>query len=303
MNENLEMDQIQRFLEKFKTIDVAFYSYTFDAPDIKNFFVTDNIENILGYPKSEVNADVWRRATHHKDRNKVYRRKKQMHTKLEAGALQYRIIHRDGSVRWVEDHLTIKIGTNGYTNVHLGLIIDITAKKEYELHMEYMAFYDTLTNLPNRNLLSSYFPKAIARCKRKNTQLAIMYLDLDKFKSVNDNFGHDVGDLLLKQVAQRLIECVRDGDIVTRQGGDEFIILLEDTDCQKLHDIAKRILTRISEPFILEIEEVSISASIGISLYPEHGVDLATLTRHADEAMFECKASSNYMFYHYAARK
>lgn len=297
MNENLEIKYVQNFLEQFETIDMAVYSYTFNAPEIQNFFVTDNIENILGYPSLEVNANVWRRVIHHSDRNKVYRRKKQMHTKLEAGVLQYRIIHRDGSVRWVEDHLTIKIGTDGYPNVYLGLIIDITAKKEHEHHMEYMAFYDTLTGLPNRNMLNSYTPKAIARCKRKNTGLAIMYLDLDKFKTVNDTFGHELGDLLLKQVAQRLTECVRDGDIVTRQGGDEFVILLEDADKNKLQEIAQRILTKITESFIINMEKVDISGSIGISLYPEHGEDLDTLIRHADEAMFECKASSNYLFY------
>jgi len=179
----------------------------------------------------------------------------------------------------------------------LGIIIDITAKKEYEQQIEYMAFNDTLTGLPNRNMLSSYFPKAIARCKRKNTKLAIMYIDLDKFKNVNDTFGHDIGDLLLKQVAQRLLECVRQGDIVTRQGGDEFVILLEDTNIQILQEIAKRILVWIAEPFIIEMEKISVSASIGISIYPEHGEDLDTLTRLADEAMFECKASSIYQFY------
>ncbi len=293
----MDIEQVQEFLDNFSTIDAAVYSYSIDILGAYTFFVTASIEELFGCSQSEFNINVWRKTIHTEDRLKVNRWRKQIHSKQDSGLIQYRISHPEGSVRWIEEHLTTKKGSGDISNLFLGIIFDITSRKEHEQQLEFMAFYDTLTNLPNRNLLSSYFPKAIARCKRKNTKLAIMYLDLDKFKSVNDTFGHDVGDLLLKQVTQRLIECVRDGDIVTRQGGDEFIILLEDTDYQKLHDIAKRILTRVSEPFILDIEEVSISASIGISLYPEHGEDLPTLTRHADEAMFECKANSNYLFY------
>lgn len=298
MTENLKIEQVQRFLKNFQTIDMAFYSYILDTTvtsDVQNFFVTGNVENILGYTQQEVSANVWRKATHPEDRNKVHRRKKQMHNKQESGVLQYRIIHRDGSIHWVEDHLSINSDKDSYESI-VGMIIDITAKKEHEQQIEYMAFYDTLTGLPNRNMLNSYTPKAIARSKRKNTGLAIMYLDLDKFKIVNDTFGHEIGDVLLKQVAQRLIESVRDGDIVTRQGGDEFVILLEDTDSKKLQEVAERILTEIAQPFIINMEKVNISGSIGISLYPQNGEDLDTLIRNADEAMFECKASSNYKF-------
>ncbi len=297
MTENMEIEQVQAFLDKFGTLNVAVYSYTIDILGVQSFSITDKIEKILGCSKIEFNTNVWKKAIYSEDRVKVTRWKKQIQSKLDSGIIQYRIIHPGGSVRWIEEHLTTKIGSDEQPNVFLGIIFDITARKEHERQLEYMAFYDTLTGLPNRNLLIGYFPKAIARCKRKNTQLAIMYLDLDKFKNVNDSFGHDVGDLLLKQVAQRLMECVRDGDIVSRQGGDEFIILLEDIYSKELHEIAKRILTKISAPFIIDMKKVNISASIGISLYPEHGEDLEILTRHADEAMFECKASSNYQFY------
>ena len=226
MTEKRAMEKVQSFIKNFKTIDAVFYSYRIkDTPDLKDFFVTDNTENIFGYAQLEFDINLWKKAIHPLDKIKVYRRKKQMHLKLESGIIQHRIIHRDGSVRWVEDHLAIEIGDDGSSNVFFGLIIDVTTKKKREQQIEHMAFYDTLTGLPNRNMLSNYTPKAIARCKRKNTELAIMYLDLNKFKYVNDTLGHEIGDILLKQVAQRLTECVRDGDIVSRQGGDEFVIL------------------------------------------------------------------------------
>lgn len=293
----MEIEQVQTFLDKIGTLDVAVYSYTIDILGVQSLSITEKIEKIFGCSKIEFNTNVWKKAIHSEDRGKVTRWKKQIQSKLDSGIFQYRIIHPDGSVHWIEEHLSTKTGSDGQPNVFLGIIFDITVRKEHEQQLEYMAFYDTLTGLPNRNLLKGYFPKAIARCKRKNTQLAIMYLDLDKFKSVNDSFGHDIGDLLLKQVAQRLIKCVRDGDIVSRQGGDEFIILLEDICSKELHVVAKRIITNISEPFTIDMKKVNVSASIGISLYPEHGEDLQTLTGHADEAMFECKASSNYQFY------
>lgn len=298
MTENLELDQFQRFLSDFKTIDVAVYSYTTDEGlEMEDFFITDGMEKIFDRSIKGFDATAWRRAIHPLDRKKVFRWKKQMHSKQEAGFIQYRITHTDGSVHWVEDHLTPKVGIGDSPKVFFGIIIEITAKKEYEQQIEYMAFYDNLTGIPNRNLLKSYAPKAIARCKRKGTGLAIMYVDLDKFKIVNDTYGHEIGDILLQQVAGRLTECVRKGDIISRQGGDEFIILLEDTDTDKVQVIAERIINRVSEHFLIDHKEIHISASIGISLCPQDAEDLDTLIRLADEAMYQCKASSLYQFY------
>lgn len=290
-----EIEQVQNFLNSLSTLEFGIYCYDLDANTI---MVTEGIENILGRSQKEINFNTWKRAVYKEDKRKVYRWRKQLILKMESGCLCYRIIRPDGQIRWVEDHFTSRIGPSKKLKGFIGMIINITEQKEAELKIEYMAFNDTLTGLPNRNMLQGYFPKAVARCKRKNSQLAIMYVDLDKFKKVNDSLGHEIGDQLLKQVGERLTCCVRKGDIVSRQGGDEFVILLEDADVDNSQVIARRILGAVLQPFIIDMQRIDISASIGITFYPADGEDLETLIRHADEAMYSCKDyRTNYRFY------
>jgi len=295
MIKQFEIEQVQNFLNCFSTLESGIYCYDINA---KTIMVTEGIEKILGRSKEEINYNTWKKAVYQEDKRKVYRWRKQIILKMESGCLCYRIIRPDGQIRWVEDHFTSRMGISEQLKGFAGLIINITEQKEAELKIEYMAFNDTLTGLPNRNMLKVYFPKAVARCKRKNTQLAIMYVDLDKFKTVNDTLGHEIGDQLLKQVGERLTWCVRKGDIVSRQGGDEFVILLEETDLSNSRMIAQRVLEAVLQPFIIDMQKIDISASIGITLYPADGEDLDTLIRHADEAMYSCKDfRTSYRFY------
>ena len=155
-----------------------------------------------------------------------------------------------------------------------------------------MAQFDTLTELPNRALFDDRLKHAIAQAKRDGTRLALMSIDLDRFKPVNDTHGHHVGDLLLQAVARRMQECVRESDSVGRIGGDEFFILLPVIDqTADALTVAEKVRDALSQPFALEeLQPIGISSSIGITLYPDHGDDARQLYRYADQAMYRAKA-------------
>ena len=163
-------------------------------------------------------------------------------------------------------------------------------RKQTETRLQHMARHDPLTDLPNRSLLCDRVTTALARARRDRTQLAVLYLDLDTFKQVNDRFGHAAGDSLLQQVARRLVGCVRESDTVGRMGGDEFVVLLG---CiQSAHSaamVAEKIRQALCEPFHVADQALSISPSMGIAHHPEHGADCEQLIRQADAAMYVAK--------------
>ncbi len=167
---------------------------------------------------------------------------------------------------------------------------DVTQQKQAEEQLHHLAHYDTLTALPNRTLFADRLRQALGNARRDKVHIALMFLDLDKFKPVNDTFGHDVGDLLLKEAALRMQRCVRESDTVSRIGGDEFVVLLPTVEAeQDAMRIAKKMLHTLERPFELADHCICISASIGIAVYPEHGDDEKLLTRHADVAMYYAK--------------
>lgn len=180
---------------------------------------------------------------------------------------------------------------SGQVTHYVGTMIDITARKVMEEQMRHIAHHDMLTDLPNRILLSDRLQQSLAQAKRKKAKLALMYIDLDKFKPVNDNYGHEVGDLLLKAVASRLSLCLkRESDTVARLGGDEFVILLPNYDNEiDLARLAEAILKILSEPFLIEQNRIDISSSIGIATYPAHGIEVNALMKNADSAMYQAK--------------
>lgn len=167
---------------------------------------------------------------------------------------------------------------------------DITERRLAAERMRHMAHFDALTNLPNRALLTDRLQLALASAKRDKTQMALMFLDLDEFKPVNDRLGHHIGDILLKIAAKRMRDCVRQSDTVARIGGDEFVIMLPVIDKREgTLEVAEKIRLALCAPFDLGGEQVRISCSIGIALYPEHGMDEYELMRHADSAMYNAK--------------
>jgi diguanylate cyclase (GGDEF)-like protein/PAS domain S-box-containing protein len=187
----------------------------------------------------------------------------------------------------------IKVPTFRADGTRKGLIVvgrDITDRKRAEEQLQKLAHFDSLTHLPNRALLSDRLRVASAQTKRKGTLLAVCYLDLDGFKPVNDRHGHDIGDRLLVEVADRLSESLRAGDSVGRLGGDEFVLLLNDLNNDgECHFTLERILKRLSAPYHVNGFEFVLSASIGVTIYPNDATDSDTLLRHADQAMYEAK--------------
>jgi diguanylate cyclase (GGDEF)-like protein/PAS domain S-box-containing protein len=178
------------------------------------------------------------------------------------------------------------------TQCIVAVIRDISERKATELRMTHMAQHDPLTGLPNRALFTDRLQHAVSQARRDQSCLALMYLDLDKFKPVNDTQGHAVGDLLLKAVAARMLECVRQSDTVGRMGGDEFVVLLPTIrDEQDVMLVAEKIRLALNEPFDLEGgHRANVSSSAGIAIYPEHGDDELQLSQNADTAMYLAKA-------------
>jgi diguanylate cyclase (GGDEF)-like protein len=190
---------------------------------------------------------------------------------------------------------------NGLAVRAIGTSLDITGRKTDEEQIRQLAYYDTLTNLPNRRLLQDRLNQVLSQSRRFRRSLAIMFLDLDHFKLINDRFGHDAGDELLKEVATRLSECVRAGDTVSRQGGDEFVIILaEIRDSTDASRVADKIFKALERPVHIGDQEIIVNTSIGISVYSVDGADDAQeLLKKADNAMYAAKKAgrNRYCFF------
>ena len=196
----------------------------------------------------------------------------------------------DGEELWVELFLSPVRSETGAVTHYIGVLNDVTYRVNAEARLNHLANHDALTGLPNRNLLNDRLAHAIAR--RREGLAAVLFLDLDRFKLINDSYGHDVGDELLKAVAARLTACLRDEDTVARLGGDEFVVLLEDlSGADTAAIIAGKLASRLSEPLVIGGHELPVSASIGIALYPRDGGYAQDLLKNADTAMYRAKES------------
>lgn len=169
-------------------------------------------------------------------------------------------------------------------------IATVIERQQMQARLQHMAQYDQLTDLPNRSLLHDRLKSALSTARREHGQLSLLYIDLDKFKQVNDTLGHGIGDLLLQETASRLKSCVRESDTVARVGGDEFVILIQGTLLPQFATlVAEKIADAFNAPFILDGHRLTITPSIGIALYPQHGSDERQLVEYADKAMYLAK--------------
>lgn len=197
---------------------------------------------------------------------------------------------KSGEIYWEEAHIAPVEDANGSITHYVAVNLDISERKNAQQRLTYMAHHDALTNLPIRTLFFEKVEQGLALAKRNQTQLALMYIDLDKFKPINDNHGHAAGDIVLQEVARRLCNCVRESDSVSRIGGDEFMVLLLDVDSEDTAVmVAEKIRNSLNRPFEVENKLLSISSSIGIAIYPEHGIDAIELAGNADCAMYWVK--------------
>ncbi len=208
------------------------------------------------------------------------------------------ILHKDGhevAVECMSREMPV-----GAEKMRLIVVRDITARKAAQARIEFLALHDALTQLPNRAYLMERLDGVLALARRKQRQAAVLFLDLDKFKNVNDSLGHHVGDGLLREVAGRIVATVRDSDVVARLGGDEFIIVLSDiASSDDAAAVAAKLVEAISEEYQVASHQVNVSSSIGISVFPTDGVTTDELVRHADAAMYHAKESgrANYQFF------
>ncbi len=217
--------------------------------------------------------------------------------RAERKGIELRLLGRRREVRWVEMALQAIGKPDGGVTGLSGTLHDITERKQADRVIQYQANYDTLTNLPNRKLFQDRFGRAIEATLRKQQRLALMFIDLDRFKWINDSLGHAAGDQLLKEVAMRLTSCVRKADTVARFGGDEFIVLLTEVRTSVDAEIvARKILVELARPFELDGHKETISGSVGITLCPDDGSDIATLMNNADNVMYHVKESGRNSF-------
>jgi diguanylate cyclase (GGDEF)-like protein/PAS domain S-box-containing protein len=253
-------------------------------------------QEMYGFSDEDISVDgkKWQERIYADDRERVA---KDVNAYLKGETSQYinehRVVCRDGTIKWALSRgMIVSRDEHGKPLRMIGTHADITERKNIEQKVQMMAHYDALTELPNRILIDDRLKQALAQARRENKLLALMFLDLDKFKPVNDTLGHDIGDMLLKQVAKRLQLSVRATDTVARIGGDEFIVLLptiEDTADAVI--VAEKILEALNLPFEISGHKLNISSSIGIALFPQHASDEHSLMVNADSAMYHSKSA------------
>ena len=215
-----------------------------------------------------------------------------MHKRVMGGEnciFEFEIKGGKGTQHWLETHAAPLSDADGKITMLLGITRDITARKEAENRIQYLAHFDALTGLPNRAQLNKHAKHVISLAQRSQVPVTLMFLDLDHFKNINDTLGHSVGDALLVELAKRLRLVLREEDMVSRLGGDEFIFLLYGVDAHEASHVAQKLLDVIAEPCKIVQYDLDITASIGIAIYPSDGADLEALSKSADSAMYRAK--------------
>ncbi len=218
------------------------------------------------------------------------------------GKALLRNYRKDGSLFWNELYISPVRNDAGQVTHYIGIQNDVTERKQYEEQLAYQSAHDTLTRLPNRNLAQDRLAQGIIFARRAGHQLALLFIDLDNFKVVNESLGHNVGDQLLQIVAHRLGDCIRSGDTVARLGGDDFAVILTDiSQEEEISRVTHKILAAIAEPVPVESHQLTVTCSIGISLFPRDGEDATTLLKNADAAMYQAKDQGRNGIQYYTA--
>ena len=271
--------------------------------NLNSIYVSPQVTELLGIAQERWIEDpyCWRNHVHPDDIDRVWEEYVEAYSHQESLNHEYRMVHADGHVLWVAEQAFIVRNEEGEPWLIQGVIFDITERKKAEEQVAFLAYHDKLTGLPNRVLFEEMLELALARARRHDAGVGVLFLDLDNFKLVNDSLGHHAGDELLAQLAERLRACTRETDLVARQGGDEFLLLLSDletgagpvpvTDAELIvaEFVASRVLEAMREPFDLAGTQFFATGSIGVSLFPNDAEDASSLMRNADAAMYQAK--------------
>jgi diguanylate cyclase (GGDEF)-like protein/PAS domain S-box-containing protein len=222
----------------------------------------------------------------------------------ETGAVtqfESQVHRRDGSVIWISENARVVRAPDGRVLHYEGTVEDITERKRYQAELEFQATHDALTGLPNRGLLEDRLRQALGYAHRNGSLVAVAFIDLDRFKVINDSLGHGSGDELLMRISRRIRGALREIDTVARQGGDEFVVVLADqSTVESVVAVVERIIAEVAQPVTIDGRELYVTCSVGIALYPNDGEDTTTLLRNADAAMFSAKERGRNSFQFYA---
>jgi diguanylate cyclase (GGDEF)-like protein/PAS domain S-box-containing protein len=301
-------DRSREAEEKYRTLveQIPVIIYT-DAADeeMTTLYISPQVERVLGLTAEEWvrDPDLWRRHLHPEDRERALEEYLRGRDGGQPFSFEYRMVARDGRVVWFRDEAVPLSDTVGRPSLVHGVMLDITERRAAQEQAAFLAYHDKLTGLPNRTMFEELLELALARSRRHDLAVAVLSMDLDDFKLVNDNLGHSAGDELLIQVANRLGEATRETDLVARPGGDEFLLLLADLDrtldpssmenpngaLMVAEAVAGRIQDCLRPPFMLNGDEFYLSGSVGISLFPNDAGDAEALLRNADAAMYQSK--------------
>ena len=286
------------------TFDQAAVGIAHTAINARFLKVNHRFASMLGYAEDELIGRSLMEFTHPDDLPAALEPGRKLLAEPGAAAVEYtkQFVRRDGKTLWIRASTSLVRDSEGRPSYFISLVQDISAAKEAERKLIHQAHHDALTGLPNRLLLVDRLTQAITQARRKGWELVVLFVDLDRFKNVNDTLGHAMGDELLTEAAARLLRLVRSGDTVARVGGDEFVVVLPD-----IHGSADaaRVAAKINEamalPFKLEEHEVFVSASIGIAMHPADGANGETLLKNADVAMFRAKEAGRNIARFYAS--
>ncbi len=266
-------------------------------------YVSPQIERVLGYSQQEwlADPDLWPKTLHPDDRARALAENARHNETGESFALEYRMFAKDGRVVWVFDQASLVRDEHGAPLFSHGVMLDISERKRDEQQVAFLAYHDELTGLPSRSMFEELLSLSIDRARRHDGSVAVVCLDLDDFRLVNDSLGHHHGDDLLKMVADRLRGSTRDTDLVARRGGDQFLLLLADLEREERGDmdaamiraesVVQHIHESLASPFVVAGTELYISASMGISIFPQDGEEHGGLLRNAEAAMYQSKKS------------
>jgi diguanylate cyclase (GGDEF)-like protein/PAS domain S-box-containing protein len=297
-----------RYRNLVERLPLAIYIDALDATATSIYNSPKNAE-ITGYTHEQwmADPDLFARVVHPDDRERVMAALSEAHQGHGEFCCEYRIVRADGSLRWLRDESVVVADDDGVPLYRQGYLLDITDRREAEERFAHLAYHDALTGLPNRVRFRERLELELERAARDRAGLVVLYVDLDDFKLVNDNLGHGAGDELLCAVAERLRRAVRPADLVARQGGDEFLVLLADVDPDANGGLAatgerigQQLLAALATPFSVAGTEVYCSASVGVSLYPADAKSGETLLKHADVAMYRAKDSGRHACHVYS---
>jgi diguanylate cyclase (GGDEF)-like protein/PAS domain S-box-containing protein len=261
--------------------------------DLKGRFTRVNpaMADILGYTVDQLAAMDFASITHPEDLAKdMFMVSDLIHGKKKRFVMEKRYLRKDGEIIHVTIHVSLVRDARRRPRYFIAQIVDITERKRYEQTIKHLAYHDPLTGLPNRVMLRDKLAVALTQARGCQEMLAVIFLDLDRFKVINDTLGHYIGDQALKLIAERLVGAVRASDVVARLGGDEFTVILPGiSDESDVFKVLRKLMEALQQPMRLEEREFSVSASVGIALYPRDGQDSEQLLQMADKAMYTAK--------------